>query len=93
VRATEAYQSPEQRRQIQEGIPESHKYMVTMTTAITAVAAIASATPSDERSGLCCSDMVISLGVSHQAAHYNSIGTNPKVQYARALQRLRVVKT
>ena len=61
-------------------MPESQMYMVSTTTEMIAVAAIESATPSASLSVFDSSVMSISEILVFKAAHYTSIGINPKAE-------------
>lgn len=63
----------------QEGMPDNQIYMVSTTTAMIAVTAIESATPSASRSALFVwSDTLILQETGFEARHYSSIGWFPK---------------
>lgn len=59
-------------------MPESQKYMKTIPTAIMAVTAMESATPSPSRSEFSCSDIFYSGPVVFKDRHYSSSKRIPK---------------
>jgi hypothetical protein len=59
-------------------MPDNQMYIDNTTMTIMAVAAAASATPSEARSWFKLSDIVVSKNVDEVASHYTDNGCNPK---------------